>query len=180
MAPPGVAQPAAAAPAAERPVPAPLTLSNDQNFLASFAMRCAVAEKELRDQTNCFHPSELWSPLRLGALPECAPAPPATGAERAPGAKLEHGRPAHGGLWPVGENSVGENASSAAGGMVLDGERVCDSPLEPGLSKRDVSFSTQMVRRAVSFVFNDAIDDPASPLAEGRRRVESPHTAIAA
>ena len=62
-----------------------------------------------------------------------------------------------------------------------------DSPLEPGLSKRDVSFSTQMVRRAVSFIFNDSFDegDPArrSPLAPVQRDLQgrhSPHTAIAA
>ena len=30
-----------------------------------------------------------------------------------------------------------------------------DSPIEPGLSKREVSFSTQMVRRAVSFIFDE-------------------------
>ena len=30
-----------------------------------------------------------------------------------------------------------------------------DSPVEPGISNRQVSFQTQMVRRAVSFIFND-------------------------
>jgi len=53
------------------------------------------------------------------------------------------------------------------------------SPLEPGLSKRDVSFSTHMVRRAVSFVFAD-LDDPTSPMGARGEGVKSPHTAIAA
>lgn len=36
-----------------------------------------------------------------------------------------------------------------------------DSPVEPGVAKREVSFSTQMVRRAVSFIFED---NPNSPV----------------
>ena len=65
-----------------------------------------------------------------------------------------------------------------------------DSPLEPGLSKREVSFSTQMVRRAVSFIFNDPLDEDAqspvktrrSPLSlsNSQRELHSPHTAVAA
>lgn len=41
-------------------------------------------------------------------------------------------------------------------------EALCDSPVEPGVSKRDVSFSTQMVRRAVSFIFDDGHSSPVS------------------
>jgi len=64
--------------------------------------------------------------------------------------------------------------------MAFDDGRL-ELPLEPGLSKGDVSFSTQMVRRAVSFIFNDPQDDEnprRSPLVE--RDLHSPHMAIAA
>jgi len=123
-------------------LPTPLSVSDE---LASFAMSCAVGGGDA-----CFHPSELWSPLRFNE---------ATG-------KLE-ARAGSGLSWhPDG------------GRGVVEADEMY-SPIEPGLSKRDVSFSTQMVRRAVSFVFADGMDDPASPL-QSRKDTHSPHTAPAA
>ena len=157
--------------------PSPHFLSDE---LASFAMKCAVAEKELRDQTNVFHPSELWSPLKFaldgdnigGAVKGLDP----NGARQA--------------LWPEGAAQATNSALA-----MLDGAKLVVDPnspglSEPGLSKRDTSFPTQMVRRAVSFVFSDQIEDPNSPgvrveatraaAAAAQGRSQSPHTAIAA
>lgn len=65
-------------------------------------------------------------------------------------------------------------------GLNSDGQ--LDSPLEPGMTKREISFSTQMVRRAVSFILNDGAfeNDPALEVA-ARAVTKSPsQTAIAA
>jgi len=125
--------------------------------LAGFAMQCALAEKQDaavhadRFATpNCFATSDLWSPLRFNGM---------TG-------KLETRGGHH---WPSEHERMSNGAADAM-----------DSPIEPGLTKREVSFSTQMVRRAVSFILSDSLDDPASPLLEARKNAHSPHTAIAA
>lgn len=56
-----------------------------------------------------------------------------------------------------------------------------DSPLEPGLSKREVSFQTQMVRRAVSFIFNESAFENDPALEKARLATSSPpQTALAA
>lgn len=89
-------------------------------------------------------------------------------------------------LWsPLQFNDQSGRLEATSRGWPLESaleNEMIHSPLEPGLSKREVSFSTQMVRRAVSFIFSDAIDDRcSSPLkSENRQRAHSPHTAVAA
>jgi len=166
---PGV-QPAGGA-AAKGNLPTPLCVSDE---LASFAMRCAVADKELRDQTNCFHPdfhpSQLWSPLKFSE----AASKGVGGGEGTLGPRR---------LWESESGSGG--AGTPVGGAAADGDKL-DSPIDPhapGLSKRDVSFSTMSVRRAVSFVFADTIEEnsPSPMYGEVREALnKSPHTAIAA
>lgn len=130
----------------------PLAVSDEFSSLGLFAMKCAIApptapKEGLRDQTNCFPTA-----AELGALWSPLRLNDGTG-------KVE--------VRPWADPACG------SGGQ---GEERLESPIEPMLSKRDVSYSTQMVRRAVSFVFADGIDDGSSPLGERK----SPHTAIAA
>ena len=148
---PGAEMPLLTPSVAPAPAAAPPTPFGMADELACLALQCAVADKEL-ERAKCFHPSELWSPLKFND---------ATGKleARAPSGWLQ------GGGAPSAER--------------LSNDANIDSPIEPGMTKRDVSFSTQMVRRAVSFVFTDAADDSASPLKD-RAQAHSPHTALAA
>jgi len=132
-------------------MPAPLSVSDE---LASLAMQCALSERlPPRDQTHpCFHPAELWSPL-------VSQDTTATNGRR--GARPE---------WLF-----------ADGGRAEADEHSPDSSFtEPSL-KRDASAHTQLVRRAVSFVLTDVLDDASSAtLMRSERATPSPHTAIAA
>jgi len=140
--------------------PAPLDVSDE---LANLMMECAVAQEEspFSNPSKLFDPSELWSPLRFHER---------TG-------KLEPRTIA----WGVAGASPETATPLAQTGLLSDENGKLDSPIEPGLPKLERSFSpTKMMRRAVSFIFNQ-IDDPESPMrGEARGRVQSPHTAIAA
>ena len=79
---------------------------------------------------------------------------------------------------------LGELAINPVSGRVEALDAPLDSPLEPGLpgSKKDVSFSTLLVRRAVSFIFDDpsGVGEPRLPsaLASPRHATHSPHRAM--
>ena len=81
-------------------------------------------------------------------------------------------------LWPDSGGLRVERLSENSGDK-LD-KLTLDSPLEPGLNKRDTSFQPKMVGRMAAFIF----DDPASPLHSNENSrhggTKSPHTAIAA
>lgn len=72
-----------------------------------------------------------------------APEPAATEAAAASGAALP------GAMLPAALGTAGSIHSS------MGSLGASDSPIEPGVGKREVSFSTQMVRRAVSFIFEE-------------------------
>lgn len=78
--------------------------------------------------------------------------------------------------------TVGVAKESGFGIRGLNSDGQLDSPLEPGVSKREMSFSTQMVRRAVSFILNDNTFENDLSLENTRAReiTKSPQTAIAA
>jgi len=83
---------------------------------------------------------------------------------------------------PLTVGVVKDGLVSPFGVRGLNSDGQLDSPLEPGMAKREISFSTQMVRRAVSFILNDGAfeNDPAIEHAT-RAVTNSPsHTAIAA
>jgi len=95
-------------------------------------------------------------------------------------------------------HSFGSILDACGDGRSTDSPIIPASPLEPGLSRREVSFSTQMVRRAVSFIFNEsafendpALDNATAGATDGlapsaakdaaaRSLTKSPQTAIAA
>jgi len=77
--------------------------------------------------------------------------------------------------------TVGVTKDSGFGIRGLNSDGQLDSPLEPSVSKREMSFSTQMVRRAVSFILNDgAFENDLSLESTQRTITSSPQTAIAA
>lgn len=77
--------------------------------------------------------------------------------------------------------TVGVTKDSGFGIRGLKSDGQLDSPLEPSVSKREMSFSTQMVRRAVSFILNDSAFENDLSLENAQRTItSSPLTAIAA
>lgn len=147
---------AAAAPA---PAPAtPQTPLSASDELAMFAMNLHLKGSGLFDEGS----SDIWSPIR-------SPLKLNAHTGKVEAVLATSGRPSA--LTHPGGALSGVEVPSAS---LYD---VPDSPLEPGLSKREVSFPTQMVRRAVSFIFNE---DDASASARRSPLVHSPHTAIAA
>jgi len=166
----------AAAPMAA--APAPLSVSDE---LACFAMQCHLStdittssggEPGLVRARESFRPGELsfgasgalWSPLRVHA-------DSSRSVESTPKGEV-------GGLSPKSPSSSVEQGLLSPSEMPIMEQRGADSPVEPGFGKREVSFQTQMVRRAVSFIFESSLEDPA--VGEPRRTTMSPHTAIAA
>jgi hypothetical protein len=109
---------------------------------------------------------QIWSPIRSPLKLNAT-----TG-------KVEANLPS-GGLLPSSDrpSALTHLLASGAGSPSPSLYDVPDSPLEPSLSKREVSFPTQMVRRAVSFIFSE---DEATANARPSPLVRSPHTAIAA
>jgi len=144
---------------AAAPAPAAASLSPSDE-LALFAMNLHLKGSGFLDENT-----EIWSPIRSPL--KCNPV---TGKVEALGAG---GRPsalshAQGNALPLHHGGGGGGVTASDGSY-----DVPDSPLEPGVSKREASFQTQMVRRAVSFIFSE--DDASA----GTTR-RSPLTAIAA
>ena len=136
-------------PAAAAPAPAPVTPLSASDELAMLAMSLHLKGSFLDEAS----PEQIWSPIRSPLKLNAT-----TGkveANLSSGGRLSAGSPFAPPLYDVP-----------------------DSPLEPSLSKREVSFPTQMVRRAVSFIFSE--DETAAGTARRSPLVHSPHTAIAA
>ena len=153
--------------------------------LACFAMQCHVAAHEIAHEID---PSELWSPLRgMGSVGgkeggACA-SPPLQPPrleqldmrnfdarlfggcdERLESASAHPSQLLRSPLSPSDAHANVANARGVAGHPSPPlATGLMDSPLDPGmpgLTKREVSFSTHMVRRAVSFLFNDSVEAP--------------------
>lgn len=77
----------------------------------------------------------------------------------------------------IGAGIVEKDHGFGIRGLDTDGQ--LDSPLELGMCKREISFSTQMVRRAVSFILNDGAFENDIFL-ENSCIPKTPQTAIAA
>ena len=117
-------------PLAAAPAPSALSPSDE---LALLAMDLHLKGSAFSDENTDFW-SPIRSPLKCNAT---------TGKVEAIGS----GRPPA--LTHAKANAIAGGAESPSPYSVPD------SPLEPGLSKREASFQTQMVRRAVSFIFNE-------------------------
>jgi hypothetical protein len=117
-------------PLAAAPAPSALSPSDE---LALLAMDLHLKGSAFSDENTDFW-SPIRSPLKCNAT---------TGKVEAIGS----GRPPA--LTHAKANTIAGGAESPSPYSVPD------SPLEPGLSKREASFQTQMVRRAVSFIFNE-------------------------
>ena len=124
-------------PLAAAPAPSALSPSDE---LALLAMDLHLKGSAFSDENTDFW-SPIRSPLKCNAT---------TGKVEAIGS----GRPPA--LTHAKANAIAGGAESPSPYSPLEPAlRVPDSPLEPGLSKREASFQTQMVRRAVSFIFNE-------------------------